>query len=64
MYQYNNSGKVSGDMPPTIDEHAILRHVGVNANRIKPYPNDEGMISMISNLKEMLSWTLMVHGYL
>jgi hypothetical protein len=40
-------------MPPPIDEHAILRHVGGNANGIKPYPNDEAMISMNSNLREL-----------
>jgi hypothetical protein len=42
-------------MPPPIDEHAIaiLRHVGGNANGIKPYPNDEGMISMNSNVREL-----------
>jgi hypothetical protein len=34
-----------------MDEHAILRHVGGNANGIKPYTNDKGMISMISNLR-------------
>jgi hypothetical protein len=28
MYQYSNTGKVYGVMPPPIDEHAILRHVG------------------------------------
>jgi hypothetical protein len=44
MYQYNNSGKVYGDMPPPIDEHATLRHVGGNTNGIKPYPKDAGMI--------------------
>jgi hypothetical protein len=51
MYQYTNSGKVYGDMPPPIDEHAILRHVGGNANGIKPYPKDAGMISMTRNLR-------------
>jgi hypothetical protein len=51
MYQYNNSGKVFGDMPPPIDENAILRHIGGNANGVKPYLNDEGKISMISNLR-------------
>jgi hypothetical protein len=29
-HQYNNAGKLYGDMPPPIDEHAILRHVGGN----------------------------------
>jgi hypothetical protein len=38
-------------MPPPIDEHAILRHVGGNANGIKPYPKDAGMISMSSSLR-------------
>jgi hypothetical protein len=38
-------------MPPPINEHAILRYIGGNANGIKPYPNDEGMISMSSNLR-------------
>jgi hypothetical protein len=52
-YQYNSSGKVFGDIPPPIDEHAILRNVEGNANGIKPYPNDEGMISMSSNLREL-----------
>jgi hypothetical protein len=51
MYQYNNTGEMYGDMPPPIDEHAILRHIGGNANGIKPYPNDEGMIAMKSNLR-------------
>jgi hypothetical protein len=51
MYQYTNSGKVYGDIPPPIDEHAKLRHVGGNANRIKPYPKDAWMISMSSNLR-------------
>jgi hypothetical protein len=51
MYQYNNSEKVYGDMPPPIDEHAILRHVVGNSNGIKPYPNDEGLISINSNLR-------------
>jgi hypothetical protein len=51
MYQYKNTGKVYGDMPSPIDEHAILRHVGGNANVIKHYPNGEGMISMNSNLR-------------
>jgi hypothetical protein len=51
MHQYTNSGKGFGDMPPSIDEHAILIHVGGNANGIKPYPNDEGMISKSSNLR-------------
>jgi hypothetical protein len=41
-------------MPPPIDEHAILIHAGGGgANGIKPYPNDKGMISMISNLREL-----------
>jgi hypothetical protein len=51
MYQYNNSGKVFGDTPPPIDEHAILIHVGGNAHGIKPYPNDEEKISIRSNLR-------------
>jgi hypothetical protein len=51
MYQYTNSGKVYGDMPPPIDEHATLRHVGGNANGIKSYPKDARVISMSSNLK-------------
>jgi hypothetical protein len=51
MYQYTNSGKVYGDMPPPIDEHATLRHVGGNANGIMPYPKDAGMILMCSNLR-------------
>jgi hypothetical protein len=38
-------------MPPTIDEHAILRHVVGNANGIKSYPNDKRMISINSNLR-------------
>jgi hypothetical protein len=50
MYQYTNSWKVYGDMPPPIDERATLRHVGGNANVIRPYPKDAGMISMCSNL--------------
>jgi hypothetical protein len=51
MYQYSNMGKVYRDMPPSIDEHAILRHMGGGVNGIKPYPNDKGMISMNSNLR-------------
>jgi hypothetical protein len=51
MYQYTNSGKVYEDMPTPIDEHATLRHVGGNANGIKPYPKDAGMISMSSSLR-------------
>jgi hypothetical protein len=52
MYQYRNTGKVYIDMPPPIEEHAILRHVGGGgSNEIKPYPNDKGMISMNSNLR-------------
>jgi hypothetical protein len=50
MYQYTNSVKVNRDMPPPIDERATLRHVGGNANGIRPYPKDAGMISMCSNL--------------
>jgi hypothetical protein len=46
MYQYSNSGKVYGDMPPPIDKRATLRHVGRNANGIRPYPKDAGMISL------------------
>jgi hypothetical protein len=34
-----------------IDEHAILRHIGGSANGIEPYPNDEGMRLMNSNLR-------------
>jgi hypothetical protein len=56
MYQYNNSGNVLGYMPPLIDEHTILRHLVCNANGIKPYPNDEGMISMSSNFKSNPGW--------
>jgi hypothetical protein len=51
MYQYTNSGKVYGDMPPPIDERATLRHVGRNTNGIRPYPKDAGMISLCSNLR-------------
>jgi hypothetical protein len=51
MDQYTNSGKVYGDMPPPIDEHAILRRVGGNANGIKPYPKYAGMILMSSNIR-------------
>jgi hypothetical protein len=51
MYQYTNSGKVYGDMPPPIDERATLRHVGGNAKGIRPYPKDAGMILMCSNLR-------------
>jgi hypothetical protein len=51
MYQYTNSGKIYGDMHPPIDEHTILRPIGGNANGIKPYPKDAGMISMSSNLR-------------
>jgi hypothetical protein len=51
MYQYTYSGKVYGDMPPPIDKHATLRHVGGNANVIRPYPKDAGMISVRSNLR-------------
>jgi hypothetical protein len=50
MYQYIDTGKVYRDTPLPIYEHAILRHVGGNANGIKPYPNDRGMLSMNSNL--------------
>jgi hypothetical protein len=51
MYQYGDTGKVYGDMPLPIDEHDTLRHVGGNANRIKPYDNNKGVISMSSNLR-------------
>jgi hypothetical protein len=51
MYQYTSSGKVYGGIPPPIDDHAILRHEGGNANGIEPYPKDAGMISMRSNLR-------------
>jgi hypothetical protein len=53
MYQYIISGKIYGDMPPPIDKRATLRHVGGNANGIRPYPKDVGMISMCSNLRGM-----------
>jgi hypothetical protein len=46
MYQYGDTGKVYGDMPLPIDEDDTLRHVGGNANRIKTYANDKGVISM------------------
>jgi hypothetical protein len=51
MYQYTNSGKVYGDMPPPIYERATLRHVGGNANGSRPYPKDAGIISICSNLR-------------
>jgi hypothetical protein len=51
MYQYGDTGKVYRDMPSPIDEHAILIHVGGNANGIKSYPKEKGMISMNSNLR-------------
>jgi hypothetical protein len=51
MCQYTNSGKVYGNMPGPIDEHATLRLVGGNANEIRPYPKDAGMISMCSSLR-------------
>jgi hypothetical protein len=51
MYQYGDTGKVYGDIPLPIDEHDTLIHVGGNANGIKPYANDTGMISMSSNLR-------------
>jgi hypothetical protein len=51
MYQYGDTGKVYGDMSLPIDKHDTLRHVRGNANGIKPYPNDKGMISMSSNLR-------------
>jgi hypothetical protein len=44
MYQYSNTGNAHGDMPPSIDEHAIIRYLGWDANAIKPYPNDTGMV--------------------
>jgi hypothetical protein len=37
MYQYRDTGKVYGDMALPIDEYDTLRHVGGNANGIKPY---------------------------
>jgi hypothetical protein len=40
-------------MPPPIDEQATLRHVGGNANGIRPYPKDVGMISMCNNLRDL-----------
>jgi hypothetical protein len=51
MYQYGDTGKVYGYMTLPINEHDTLRHVGGNANGIKPYANDKGMISMSSNLR-------------
>jgi hypothetical protein len=51
MYQYGDTGKFYGDMPLPIDEHDTLIHVGGNANGIKTYGNDKGMISMSSNLR-------------
>jgi hypothetical protein len=50
MYPHSKTVKVNRDMPPPIDEHTRLRDGG-GANRIKPYPNDKGMISMNSNLR-------------
>jgi hypothetical protein len=50
MYQYADTGKVYGDMPLPIDKHNTLKHVGGNANRIKPYASYKGMTSMSSNL--------------
>jgi hypothetical protein len=51
MYQYGDTGKVYGGMPLPIGEHDTLRHVGGNANRIKPYTNDKGMLSMSTNVR-------------
>jgi hypothetical protein len=51
MYQYGDTGKLYGDMPMPIDEHDTLRHMGGNADGIKPYTNGNGMISMSSNLR-------------
>jgi hypothetical protein len=51
VHQYGDTRKVYGDMQLPKDEHDTLRHVGGNANWIKPYPNDKGMISMSSNLR-------------
>jgi hypothetical protein len=51
MYQYTTSGKIYGDMPPPIGEHAIIRNVGGNANGSKHYPKYAGMISMSNNLR-------------
>jgi hypothetical protein len=60
MYQYTNSGKVDGDMPQPIDERATLRHVGVNANKIRPYHKDAGMISMCSNLRGLQAGSVII----
>jgi hypothetical protein len=62
MYQYTNSGKVYGDMPPPIDERATLRHVGGNANGTRPYTKDAGMISMCSNLRGLQAGSVSI-GY-
>jgi hypothetical protein len=53
MYQYGDTKKVYGDMPLPIDEHDTLTHVGGNANRIKPYANEKGIISMNSNFGDL-----------
>jgi hypothetical protein len=44
-------GKFMGICPPPIDERATLIHVGGNANGIRPYPKDAGMVSICSNLR-------------
>jgi hypothetical protein len=51
MYQYGDTGKVYGDIPLPIHEHDTSRHVGGNANGIKPYTKNKGMLSMSSNLR-------------
>jgi hypothetical protein len=63
MYQYSNTGKLYIYMPPPIDKHAILIHVGGNENGIKPYPNYKGMISMNSNLRGMHSGSVSIIEY-
>jgi hypothetical protein len=45
--------KVYGDMPLPIDGHAILRHLGGNANGIKTDSNDKGMVSTSSHLRDL-----------
>jgi hypothetical protein len=35
MYQYTNSGKVYGDIPPPIDARATLIHVGGNSKGLR-----------------------------
>jgi hypothetical protein len=63
MYQYGDTGEVYGDMPLPIDEHDTLRHVGGNANGIKPYANDKGMISMSSNLRGLQAGSVSIIEY-